>query len=124
MQAKKYGQMVDSVGFEYYLNRLETLREKTRHSVQIDLLRLLARNRGEMRLFDMASDYLGNDVTGDDMMDFFETIKEMKASHLIKVLGAEGKASKGVKNLRIKLTEIGKTALEVKIGLPIAIKGE
>jgi len=124
MQAKKYGQMVDSVGFEYYLNRLETLREKTRHSVQIDLLRLLARNRGEMRLFDMASDYLGNDVTGDDMMDFFETIKEMKASNLIKVLGAEGKASKGVKNLRIKLTEIGKTALEVKIGLPIAIKGE
>lgn len=101
----------DLASFDYYLRELNKKREEAGPVIQLELLRVLAKNDGKMRLYALISDYLGGNVTGDDWLDLTEKIKNMQKTGFITIIGTKGADAR---DLKIKLTDSGKRLLETQ----------
>lgn len=102
-----------TAGFDYYLQELEKKREGAGLVIQLDLLRLLADRGGKTGLYELFSDYLHGQVTGDDFLELTDKIKRMQEAGLVVIIGRRG-GEGDIDDLSVKLTDVGKRTLEVQ----------
>lgn len=109
-----------TAGFDYYLNKIQEKKEENRRSIESGILRILAQRGGKMRFIELASEHLGDRLTGDALLTFTDTIRRMQDTDLIALVGVQGESEEtGVDNLKIRITPHGKKALEAQLGFDV-----
>lgn len=103
----------EGAGFDYYLEALEQKKEEAGLAIQLDLLRLLAKAGGKMKLYDLISTYLHGEVTGDDWLDLTGRIKRMQDLGLVSIVSVSAEDTSS-KDLSVKITELGEKTLEAQ----------